>query len=60
MTSTKMEEKYHAWGARPEGTGSKAMMPAITRGSNAFHSGMAALAKGMPDFGSVLLDERPA
>jgi hypothetical protein len=38
ITPTKIEKKYHAWGARPEGTGSNASTTAIATGANAFHS----------------------
>src|ERR1700758_4628716 len=40
ITPTKIEKKYHAWGARPEGTGNSARMTAIATGANAFHSGV--------------------
>src|SRR5579864_903289 len=40
ITPTKIEKKYHAWGARPEGTGNNARTTAIATGANAFHSGV--------------------
>jgi hypothetical protein len=40
ITPTKIEKKYHAWGARPEGTGNSARTTAIATGANAFHSGV--------------------
>src|ERR1700751_5950808 len=40
ITPTKIEKKYHAWGARPEGTGNNARATAIATGANAFHSGV--------------------
>jgi hypothetical protein len=40
ITPTKIEKKYHAWGARPEGTGTNARTTAIATGANAFHNGV--------------------
>src|ERR1700752_2604954 len=40
ITPTKTEKKYHACGARPEGTGNRARTTAIATGANAFHSGV--------------------
>src|SRR6202041_3537155 len=40
ITPTKIEKKYHACGARPEGTGNNARTTAIATGANAFHSGV--------------------
>src|SRR5580765_2123674 len=38
ITPTKIEKKYHACGARPEGTGNNARATVIATGANAFHS----------------------
>ena len=46
ITPTKMEKKYHAWRASPEGTGSKARRTAIATGANAFHIGVVDLLLG--------------
>src|ERR1700747_976286 len=46
ITPTKIEKKYHAWGARPEGTGNNARTTAIMTGANAFHSGVLDRASG--------------
>src|ERR1700731_4175594 len=46
ITPTKIEKKYHAWGARPEGTGNNARTTAIATGANAFHSGVLDRASG--------------
>src|ERR1700758_5287317 len=40
ITPTKIEKKYHAWGARPEGTGTNARTTAIATGASAFHNGV--------------------
>jgi hypothetical protein len=39
-----MEKKYHAWGAKPEGTGIKARKTAIATGATAFHIEIGAFA----------------
>src|SRR5882724_7447989 len=46
ITPTKMEKKYHAWGAKPEGTGHKARTTAMATGARAFHTGIVALTSG--------------
>src|ERR1700740_3403918 len=46
ITPTKIEKKYHAWGARPEGTGNNARTTVIMTGANAFHSGVFDRASG--------------
>jgi hypothetical protein len=57
ITPTKMEKKYHPWGARPEGTGSKARTAAIATGASAFHTGVAAFASGRLRAYGIPLDE---
>src|SRR5579864_2708794 len=46
ITPTKIEKKYHAWGARPEGAGNNARTKVIATGANAFHSGVFDRASG--------------
>jgi hypothetical protein len=46
ITPTKIEKKYHAWGAKPEGTGNKARTTAMATGATVFHIGIAAFASG--------------
>src|SRR5208283_2155776 len=46
ITPAKIEKKYHAWGARPEGTGNKARTIAIATGASAFHIEVAGVASG--------------
>src|ERR1700758_4540871 len=46
ITPTKIEKKYHACGARPEGTGNNARMTAIATGANPLHTGVLDLASG--------------
>src|SRR4029077_547504 len=46
ITPTKIEKKYHAWGASPEGTGNNARTTAITTGASAFHRGVLDRASG--------------
>src|SRR5258706_2161081 len=48
ITPTKIEKKYHAWGAKPEGTGNNARIITIATGASAFHSGAAVFASGRP------------
>src|ERR1700751_988751 len=46
ITPTKIEKKYHALGARPEGTGNNARTTVIATGANAFHIGALGRASG--------------
>src|ERR1700722_8987640 len=46
ITPTKIAKKYHACGARPEGTGNNARTTTIATGANAFHSGVLDRASG--------------
>jgi hypothetical protein len=41
-----MEKKYHAWGAKPEGTGINARTTAMATGATAFHMEIGAFAVG--------------
>ena len=56
ITPTKMEKKYHAWGAKPEGTGNKARTRAIATGATAFHKVIAFFALGRLGVATVALE----